>query len=169
MVGAGAPSPMYFDAGSCLQGVTTAPPRSRLQFSNYGRRVDIQGWGCSVVTTGYGDFGSGQNMEYTTQFNGTSSATPIVAGAAACIQGVLKARGGQPFNSKQMREVLILTGTSQVGSEHIGPLPDLRKAIASIVTCGPTRDLGLHMSSGIPPRLRLHRWRSSPPRHGLHA
>src|SRR5262249_33446305 len=47
MVGAGAP-PAY-----------SQTDRARLYFSTYGSRVDLQGWGFSVATTGYGDLQAG--------------------------------------------------------------------------------------------------------------
>ena len=51
-------------------------PRSRIYFSNYGRIVNVQGWGWNVTTLGYGDaqHGADQNERYTHRFNGTSSA-----------------------------------------------------------------------------------------------
>ena len=48
MVGAGAPPNGLF-----------GPDLSRLDFSNYGDRLDCQGWGRSVVTLGYGDLRNG--------------------------------------------------------------------------------------------------------------
>ena len=55
-------------------------------FSNYGARVDAQGWGREVTTTGYGDLqgGADEDVWYTDRFSGTSSASPIVVGAVAC-------------------------------------------------------------------------------------
>ena len=61
-------------------------------FSNFGDRVDLQGWGDSVATLGTGDGtpplranGDDARQWYTRGFSGTSSATPIVAGAAAAV------------------------------------------------------------------------------------
>ena len=60
--------------------------RVRLDFSNYGSRVDVQGWGRMVATLEYGDLQSCTGAEadytdrhYTGEFAGTSSASPIVA------------------------------------------------------------------------------------------
>jgi hypothetical protein len=88
VVGAGAPPPG-------THGRNHGPDRSRLGFSNYGRRVDCQGWGREVTTTGYGDLqgGTDRNQWYTDMFSGTSSASPIIVGALACTQGFLRARG----------------------------------------------------------------------------
>ena len=65
------------------------PDRSRLDFSNYGARVDVQGWGREVTTTGYGDLQGGLNEDlwYTDHFSGTSSASPVVVGALAANAG----------------------------------------------------------------------------------
>ncbi|MGW5050234.1 S8 family serine peptidase [Actinokineospora sp. NPDC004072] len=117
MVGAGA-------APGC-----TTPVRTRLGFSNYGSRVDLQGWGECVTTTGGGNlYGTTQNQYYTNTFNGTSSASPIVASALASLLSVAEANGVQ-LSPARAREILIATGTAQSGLDHIGPLPNLRTAI----------------------------------------
>ena len=46
VVGAGAPPPN-------THGANDGPDRSRLDFSNYGARVDVQGWGREVTSSGY--------------------------------------------------------------------------------------------------------------------
>jgi len=116
-----------------------ALPRSRLWFSNYGSRLDVQGWGEDVVTCGgrqeasYHDLHDGGCAArcYTRTFGGTSSATPIVAGAVACLQGALIAAGRDPLSSTDMRSLLVETGSAQGGNtaERIGPLPDLAAAL----------------------------------------
>jgi len=89
--------------------------RARCYFSNYGERVDVQGWGWEVTSTGYGDLLGGSNRDewYTDQFNGTSSASPIIVGALACVQGVLRANGKTPLSPAQARQLLRSTGSSQ--------------------------------------------------------
>jgi subtilisin family serine protease len=131
IVGAGAP-PVD------THGRDHGPDRSRLDFSNYGARVDAQGWGREVTTTGYGDLQGGwdRNQWYTDQFSGTSSAAPIVAGALACIQGMLQAQGRSPLNSYDAIELLRATGSPQDDAQgrprtqRIGNRPDIR-AMAS--------------------------------------
>jgi len=107
----------------------TAPARSRLWFSTYGSRVDLQGWGECVVTAGYGDLQGGlnPNVYYTSTFSGTSSASPIVAGAAAAVQGNRLARGLPALSPVAMRASLVTTGTPQnmAVAGNIGPLPNL--------------------------------------------
>ena len=61
-------------------------PTGALSFSTYGKRVNLQGWGDCVTTTGYGGlYDGGPKALYTDSFNGTSSATPVVTGAAASL------------------------------------------------------------------------------------
>jgi hypothetical protein len=124
------------DSGAILVGAGTAFNRVPECWSNFGSRVDVQGWGDSVATLGYGDLamvnGSDDRQWYTGSFSGTSSATPIVTGAAASIQGMRKARGMVTLNSYQMRRLLSQTGTAQASSsKSIGPLPDLHSAFDS--------------------------------------
>jgi len=114
------------------------PDRSRLDFSTYGSRVDLQGWGDDVVTTGYGDAfdgGGDPNQYYTEFFNGTSAAAPMIAGAAAILQGVQTACGGDPLEPATVRDLLVETGSPQVAGPypgHIGPRPDLRAALIRV-------------------------------------
>ncbi len=130
VVGAGAPPPN-------THGADWGPDRSRLDFSNYGRRVDVQGWGREVTTTGYGDLQGGLNEDlwYTDHFSGTSSASPVVVGALAGTQGVLRARGHIRMTSEQARALLRATGSPQQdaptrpASERIGNRPNLRELI----------------------------------------
>jgi subtilisin family serine protease len=139
VVGAGIPPTNFFDyfafpgfSGYSKIGV----PRSRIWFSNYGQIVNVQGWGWHVTTLGYGDAqgGADENRWYTHRFSGTSSASPIVTGAAACIQGAAKANLGAPLPPDKVRDILVKTGTPQEPgpgvplTQHIGPLPDLTRA-----------------------------------------
>lgn len=114
------------------------PDRSRLDFSTYGSRVDLQGWGDDVITTGYGDAFDGDgdpNQYYTDLFSGTSSAAPMIAGAAAVMQGVQMACGGPPLEPAAIRDLLVATGSPQVAGPypgHIGPRPDLAAALVHV-------------------------------------
>lgn len=130
MVGAGAPP-------TGTHGRDHGPDRSRLDFSNYGARVDVQGWGREVTTTGYGDLqgGSNQDLWYTNQFSGTSSASPVVVGALAATQGVLRARGHRRLNSGSARLLVRACGSPQQdapgrpSTQRIGTRPNLRELI----------------------------------------
>jgi hypothetical protein len=111
--------------------------RQKLGFSNYGRRVNLQGYGLGVYTTGYGDLyngGGNQNQYYTSSFSGTSSASPIVTGSVGCLQGYFKYNYGTYMTSDMIRTRLVATGSPQLGdtTKHIGPRPDLRAAITGL-------------------------------------
>ena len=89
--------------------------RARCYFSNYRARVDTPDWGWEVTSTGYGDLQGGSNRDlwYTDQFSGTSSASPIVVGALACVQGVLRRRGRTPLSPARAQQLLRSTGSPQ--------------------------------------------------------
>lgn len=119
-------------------GVSNA--RSRLWYSCYGSTVDLQGWGEAVYTAGYGYLYSseGANQYYTHTFGGTSGASPIVAGACILLQAYAKERIGALLTPAEIRDLLVATGTAQMGSsEHIGPLPNVSLAIASLAPSAP--------------------------------
>jgi hypothetical protein len=131
------------DSGAIIVGAGGPPgttDRQRLAFSSFGSRVDLQGWGGSVMTTGYGTFyvdpddPTNRNRFYGSTFNGTSSASPIVAGAAANLQGIAINTFGTPLIPFQVRSLLQTTGSPQLGNvaQNIGPRPDLQAAIAAI-------------------------------------
>uniref|UniRef100_UPI001F346797 S8 family peptidase n=1 Tax=Sinomonas notoginsengisoli TaxID=1457311 RepID=UPI001F346797 len=140
------------DSGAIIVGAGAPPsgnfgsPRSRLDFSNYGSRIDAQGWGREVVTTGYGDLQGGPNEDlwYTQQFSGTSSASPIVVGAVAAYQGINAAGSGRKTPS-DVRNRLRTTGSGQTdgpngpASQRIGSLPDLR-ALAGVIKVKDIKD-----------------------------
>jgi hypothetical protein len=64
-------------------------------------------------------------------FNGTSSASAIVAGAAAVIQSLSETNFGERFPPRNLRQLLIDTGIPQGirVQGHIGPMVDLGKAL----------------------------------------
>jgi subtilisin family serine protease len=146
VVGAGVPPTNYFAAFDgpkfgFPEHDRLGHPRSRIWFSNYGDIVNVQGWGWHVTTLGYGDAQGGTNPDhwYTLRFSGTSSASPIVTGAVACIQSYAKAKAGSPLAPATVRDILMKTGTPQVDDaprapvgQKIGPLPDLARALAEV-------------------------------------
>ena len=124
------------DSGAIMVGAGSSSDHSPLSFTNYGSRLDIQGWGENVMTTGYGYTFNGdgdENQYYWTHFSGTSSASSMVAGAAILIQSYLKNVKGYTLNPTSMRQRLAITGTPQTGTNHIGPLPNLKNALQSFV------------------------------------
>ena len=176
VVGAGAPPPG-------THGRDHGPDRSRLAFSNYGARVDAQGWGREVTTTGGfwdkpGDLqgGAEEIAWFTDTFSGTSSASPVVVGALAALQGMLRAVGQEPMDPERARRLLRATGSPQQdapgrpASQRIGNRPDIKAAVAHLlpeaVGSGQAErywDELLPYPRELPPRLRLFvagGWRS---------
>lgn len=151
------------------------PDRSRLAFSNYGARLDAQGWGREVTTTGgfwdrAGDLqgGAEEIAWYTDTFSGTSSASPVVAGALASLQGILKAAHLAPMGPEEAREALRRTGSPQQdapgrpASQRIGNRPDIKAAVTQLVpsSVGSGQaerywDELMPYPRELPPRLRL--------------
>lgn len=168
LVGAGAPPPG-------THGRDHGPDRSRLAFSNYGARVDAQGWGREVTTTGGfwdrpGDLQGGPEeiAWYTDTFSGTSSASPVVVGALAALQGMLQAAGRPPMSPERARAMLRATGSPQQdapgrpASQRIGNRPDIKAAVTHLVPQAVGSGLAerywdelLPYPRELPPRLRL--------------
>lgn len=145
VVGAGIPPTNFFDHDGRPPRFPPhskiGTPRSRIFFSNYGKIVNVQAWGWHVTTLGYGDAQGGSTNEnnwYTLRFSGTSSASPIVTGAAAVVQGRAKKVKGAPLTPAQVRSLLIRTGRRQRSgpgvptSQKIGPQPNLVRALSQI-------------------------------------
>jgi subtilisin family serine protease len=137
------------DSGSILVGAGTPPilngidlgrELSRMPNSNFGCNVDAQGWGGAVVTSGFGNLQQGDDEDrwYTPNFGGTSAATPMVAGALACVQGALLSAGKPLLTPLEARELLAKTGSPQVDgdpgtnrplTQHIGNRPDIKEML----------------------------------------
>ncbi|NOQ21831.1 MAG: S8 family serine peptidase [Candidatus Aegiribacteria sp.] len=139
------PMPWFGDSGAIIVGAGgayTSGDLVRLYYSNYGSRFTSHGWGEDVVTTGYGTLYSsmGVNYYYASGFSGTSSASPMVAGAAACCVGYWVANGN-PVNTltpAMLRSTLSNTGTLQIfpPSGSIGTRPNLMGAFAYLYSVG---------------------------------
>ncbi|HDS00834.1 MAG TPA: hypothetical protein ENO22_02015 [candidate division Zixibacteria bacterium] len=114
--------------------------RSRLYFSNYGSRVDLQGWGKEVAASGYGVLFNGDGdyrQHYTHKFSGTSAAAAIVTGVVASLQSAYIQAFGEPMNVEDLVNLLDLSGTLQPNpTENIGPRPDLELALQSMQAPG---------------------------------
>ncbi len=104
-------------------------------FTNYGSRIDVNGWGSAIVTTGYGDLyeGTGINQWYTADFGGTSGASPIVVGACCVAQSVYRnLTAGEVISPETLRDLLVETGSPQPQpvTQKIGPRPNLQALFA---------------------------------------
>jgi hypothetical protein len=119
------------DSGAIVIGATDGSSLTPAWFTNHGSRVDSNGWGFNVVTCAYGDLQGGDETEwYTASFSGTSSASPIVTGAAASLQGMIDAWYGYRIDGRLARHILNVTGTPVSGPQLIGTRPDLVAAWA---------------------------------------
>lgn len=123
------------DSGAIIVGAGSNDlNHDKLYFSTHGARVDVQGWGIGVLSSGYGDaykIGNDFNQQYT-WFSGTSSATPIVASCAVVLQGRYHAVTGRYMNGSELKELLQSTGLPQGSGQNIGPLPSMPQALAAL-------------------------------------
>ena len=114
---------------------TPAVPNTRHPSSNYGSRVDCHGPASFVWTTTFvpSEVEGGSPQLYTGSFNGTSSASAVVAGVVLVMQGIVERAGLPRLPPSKVRHLLRMRGlgTEPGGgaSEKIGVQPDLRKLI----------------------------------------
>ena len=129
------------DSGSIIVGAGAAYPscwgvsaRGKLSFSNYGSRVNLQGYGNCVATLAYGDLENTESCDFTATFSGTSSATPIVSGACMLVQEFARDLLGRNLGCQEIRELLADTGRPQTNASNgnIGPLPDVMAALDAL-------------------------------------
>ncbi|MFZ9692498.1 MAG: S8 family serine peptidase [Phycisphaerales bacterium] len=96
--------------------------------------VDLMAWGTAITTTGYGALFNGKTApdtppleadrlrDYTAAFNGTSGATPMIAGLVACLQGWSKQiYGDMPLSPEQIGAVLKSNGFQQCSIPYGSP------------------------------------------------
>lgn len=124
-------SPDFRDSGAIMVGAASSTlPHYRMYFSNYGSRVDVFAWGENVDTTST-DYTGTDNDEYTSWFNGTSSASPIISGAALILQGLAEKGRGKRLPPKELRNLLQIEGTKSQDPafDRIGVMPNLKAII----------------------------------------
>lgn len=129
----------FRDSGAIIVGAaSSAVPHTPMSFTSFGPRVDCYAWGQNVDTT-YSD-STGSTTLYTTAFSGTSSASPIVTGAALAVQGIVEAANGYRLGPLQMRRVLsdAATGTASANpaTDEIGVMPDLHAIVTTTLNVG---------------------------------
>ncbi|WP_272574057.1 S8 family serine peptidase [Providencia sp. PROV259] len=118
----------FGDSGSILVGACNHQNGTRAYFSNYNPEVAfVNSWGdWSVTTTGYGSLQKlpGNNRNYSNNYSGTSSATPLCSGALALIQDYAKKQGAI-LSPWQMRTVIAASNYTEGVSHGIGCRPNV--------------------------------------------
>jgi serine protease len=124
-----------------LVGASSMGDRMPICDTNVSQRIDVHAWGTGVVTLGYKRglvppfTNEAINRYYTNNFGGTSSASAILAGAVASLQGARRAADLPALSNREVRNLFVNTGSPQLGTiaqieaRPIGPQPDLRAAI----------------------------------------
>ena len=94
--------------------------------SNFGQRVDCCSWARRVWTSGAGPWTRPSTTAYQ-NFNGTSSASAIIAGVAVLVQALQAGAGRSRLSSTALRTAFrdAGTGTPAAPGAQIGAMPDL--------------------------------------------
>jgi hypothetical protein len=127
----------YRDSRAVLVGAGDPVNHSPECWTNYGSRIDVQGYGEGIYTTGYGnlfDGGGDESQYYTYSFSGTSGASPINTGAVIILENIANQKYNVDIDPLDIRDVLSTYGTPQGPpyDKHIGVLPDLVQCINAI-------------------------------------
>jgi serine protease len=125
----------FKDSGAILVGAASStPPHQKKGSSCHGNRVDCYAWGEKVVTLNTNWNGTDDNLVQM-DFNGTSSASAIVAGAALILQGIAEKQLGQRLSPWQVRAILSnpANGTplSSNVTNVIGVMPNLKAVLVN--------------------------------------
>ena len=112
----------------------SALPHRKVANSNFGNRVDCYAWGENVTTAGRPGSNPPPQPDYTDTFNGSSSASAIIAGAVIVIQSALKAAGKPKLNPNQMRSLISNPANGTPSPNRIGIMPDLKKILGNLNT-----------------------------------
>jgi len=131
MVGAGVPG----------EG-TLGTPRARVANSNYGDRVDCQGWGLLVQSTSI-NYAAGDTVSAYTNHQDTSGASAVVTGVIACLQSTHFAAFDWYLSPAELRQMLRsnANNTDQPASDkRIGPLPNLDSLLVALCVNPPCLD-----------------------------
>ncbi|RXN71302.1 peptidase [Providencia rettgeri] len=125
----------YGDSGSMLVGACNHLSGTRAYFSNYNQKTSlINSWGdWSVTTTGYSSLQKlpGNNRNYSKDYSGTSSATPLCSGALALIQDYAK-HNEIVLSAWGMREIIKKSTYTEGVDYGIGYRPNVDDLLAEI-------------------------------------
>ena len=130
-------NPNIQDSGAIMVGAGASPysldePRSwGNASSNYGSRIDVQGWVDSTVTVGGTDLSdlffpnNDVQQAYTAFFGGTSGASAQIASVVAILNSISIAMHQSPYSPNVFRDMLIDTAlpTPESESKHLGGQP----------------------------------------------
>ncbi|MFT4295367.1 MAG: S8 family serine peptidase [Micropruina sp.] len=113
--------------GGGVPETTPAGEHRRWDGSNFGSRVDCYAWADGVHTGGCRNACADPTTAYR-NFNGTSAASAVIAGAAASIQSIYHAATGQVLTPGDIRSLFSDpgNGTPCEPGGRIGSMPDLR-------------------------------------------
>ncbi|RWU18332.1 peptidase S8 [Pseudomonas alkylphenolica] len=114
------------DADAILIGACHSWDGKPHQYSNYNYRYRmLNSWGDSVATLGYGALQDkdGNDRDYTDNYGGTSSATPLVTGALALIQSYAIEHHHVYLNANQMHLLVMESGYKDATLPHTDVLP----------------------------------------------
>lgn len=103
----------HADVGAILVGACQSWDGKPHAYSNYNYRYRmLNAWGDSVVTLSYGALQDkdGEDSDYTDTYAGTSSATPMVAGALSLIQSYAMEQHHIYLNADQMHLLVMASG-----------------------------------------------------------
>ena len=125
----------YGDSGSMLVGACFSNSGKRVNFSNYNQKTSlINSWGdWSVATTGYGSLQKlpGNERNYSRDYSGTSSATPLCSGALALIQDYAK-KHHAILSSWTMRKLISKSNYTEGLQGGIGYRPNVDYLLAEV-------------------------------------
>jgi serine protease len=127
------------DSGAIMVGAGASPysldePRSwGNAASNYGLRIDVQGWVDSTVTVGGEEMSdlfypnNDLNQAYTAYFGGTSGASAQIASVVALLNSISISLYQAPYPPEVFREMLEQSSLPQPENEekHLGGLPQV--------------------------------------------
>lgn len=135
----------FRDSGAIMVGAATAAtPHNKVVdkegdlTGNYGDRIDCYAWGECVYTSCSNKLGPPTTNQYTSYFDGTSSAAAIIAGVVLVVQGLAQKNLNYRYNPSKLREILRdeNNGTKSANGkvvDQIGVMPDLRKIINHVL------------------------------------
>ena len=138
--------------------VTTAA-RQVTPYSNTASFLDILGPSDNSHTADIVGSAGYTSNNYITDFNGTSAATPYIAGAIAALQSAAKARRGSFYTPAEIRQLITSTGISVTDTKGGGlnpgitkPFMNMQAALDAIPTAGTpgleVRDGGTLLANG---------------------